>query len=143
MYAWKNCIYLAARELGSQLGILTETTDYSRIEKVYSIWICNENIPPKLRNTVSEYVLTKKDVIGVSDEPERDYDLMEVILIRRENDEGSEAIFDYLTGVFTGNLDKIKNYVDTDRNENLREEVKVMSGLGNSIAEKAQQQGIQ
>lgn len=33
--------------------------------------ICNENIPPKLRNTVSEYVLTKKDVIGVSDEPKR------------------------------------------------------------------------
>ena len=83
MYAWKNYIYLATRELGSQLGILTETTDYSRIEKVYSIWICNENIPPKLRNTVTEYVLTKKDVIGVSDEPERDYDLMEVILIRR------------------------------------------------------------
>ena len=139
----KRGIYYAARELGSQLGILTETTDYSRIEKVYSIWICNENIPPKLRNTVSEYVLTKKDVIGVSDEPERDYDLMEVILIRRGNDEGSEAIFDYLTGVFTGNLDKIKNYVDTDRNENLREEVKIMSGLGNSIAVKAQQQGME
>ena len=69
--------------------------------------------------------MTKKDVIGVSDEPERDYDLMEVILIRRGNDEGSEAIFDYLTGVFTGNLDKIKNYVDTDRNEKLREEVKL------------------
>ena len=43
-----------------------------------------KNIPLKLQNTVSEYVLTKKDVIGVSDEPERDYDLMEVILYEEE-----------------------------------------------------------
>ena len=138
----KRGIYYAARELGSQLGILTENTDYSKLEKVYSIWICNDNIPKPLQNTVTEYAITKKDIIGSCNEPEKDYDLMQVILIRRGNDDGIEAIFDYLTGVFTSNLEKIKKYVDIDNNEKIREEVIKMSGLGQSIAAKSMQQGI-
>ena len=138
----KRGVYYAARELSSQLGILTDNTDYNKLEKVYSIWICNDNIPKRLQNTVTEYALTRKNVIGQNDEPEKDYDLMEIILIRRGNDDGNEAIFDYLTGVFTSNLDRIRKYVDIDNNDEIREEVIKMSGLGQSIAKKSLQQGI-
>ena len=77
----KRGIYYAAREISSQLGVLTEKTNYADLQKVYSIWICNENIPKELQNTVTSYTLTKQDVIGTTDEPAKDYDLMQVILI--------------------------------------------------------------
>ncbi|MBQ4068665.1 MAG: hypothetical protein IJC76_05390 [Lachnospiraceae bacterium] len=44
----KRAVYYAARELCSQLKVVTHNTNYAKLEKVYSIWICNENIPSKL-----------------------------------------------------------------------------------------------
>ncbi|MDE6971797.1 MAG: Rpn family recombination-promoting nuclease/putative transposase, partial [Lachnospiraceae bacterium] len=79
----KRGIYYAAREISYQLGVLMERTDYGSIQKVYSIWICNERIPKKLQNTVTMYSIKKTDMIGVTNEPEEDYDLMNVIIIRR------------------------------------------------------------
>ena len=58
----KRSIYYAAREISEQLGILTEITDYSSVEKVYCIWICNnKKMPKKLQNTVSEYYIAKRE----------------------------------------------------------------------------------
>ena len=139
----KRGIYYAAREISSQLGVLTEKTNYADIQKAYSIWICNESIPKELQNTVTSYALTKQDVIGTTNEPDRDYDLMQVILIRRGNDEGKEEIFDYLTGIFTSNIEKISGYVDVSRNPKVLEGVKAMSGMGQTIATKNYQQGMQ
>lgn len=66
----KRGIYYAAREISYQLGILTEQTNYADIQKVYSIWICNENVPKNLQNTVTMYSVKREDIIGTIDEPE-------------------------------------------------------------------------
>ncbi|MCM1180749.1 MAG: Rpn family recombination-promoting nuclease/putative transposase [Clostridium sp.] len=139
----KRGIFYGTREISSQLGILTETTDYSKIQKVYSIWVCNENIPQALQNTVSSYAVTKKDLIGNTDEPKQDYDLLTVIIIRRGNDEQSpqNQLFDYLTGIFQSDIQRINKYVDINDNLKVMEGVKNMSGLGQSIAEKSYMQG--
>lgn len=139
----KRAIYYAAREISAQLGVLAEETNYAALQKVYSIWICNEDIPENLQNTITNYTFTKSDVIGTSDEPECDYDLMTVIMIRRGNNEGTEPIFDYLTGIFQSNLAKISEYVDVGKNEKLKQEVQTLNGLGMSIAEKNLQKGMQ
>ena len=80
----KRAIYYAAREISYQLGTLTEQTDYGKIQKAYSIWICNERIPASLQNTVTMYSIKKTDMIGKAEEPEEEYDLMDVIIIRRD-----------------------------------------------------------
>lgn len=129
----KRGIYYGAREISSQLGILTETTNYDDIEKVYSIWICNENIPDELKNTVSSYRITKTDEVGVTDEKDSDYDLLHVIIIRRGNNYGNEEIFDYLTSFFNSDIDGICRHVDIRNNEEVMKGVKKMSGLGQSI----------
>lgn len=96
----KRSIYYAAREISEQLGILTETTDYSSVGKVYCIWICNnKKMPKKLQNTVSEYYIAKKDLIGHTQEPKEDYDLIDIIMIRRGNDPSDEQILDYLNNL--------------------------------------------
>ena len=141
----KRGIYYGAREISRQLGTLTDTTDYSKIQKVYSIWICNQNIPKKLRNTITEYSITKKDILGKTDEPEKDYDLMTVVIIRRSDSEKANtenALLDYLDAVFEADLSHIDDYVDVRQNPKAMEEVGRMSGLGDSIYEKGVAQGI-
>lgn len=138
----KRGIYYAAREISYQLGTLTKQTNYGEIRKVYSIWICNERIPRKLQNTVTMYSLQKTDIIGETDEPEEDYDLMNVILIRRGKEE-TTPIFEYLSGVFRCDKELIAKYVDIRDNETVQKDVNDMSSLGQSMMMEALQQGMQ
>lgn len=114
----KRALYYAARELSAQLGRLSGTMDYSALEKVYSIWVCNKNIPPELRDTMTGYSVRKRDLIGTADEPEEDFDLLDVIMIRRGG-ESREEIFDYLKGLFEGDIPKIEKYTDIAGNVEL------------------------
>lgn len=61
---------------------------------------------------------------------------MSVIIIRRgeEEEDSKERIFDYLSGVFKGDITKIEQYTDTDSNPEIRKEVNEMSGIGEYIA---------
>lgn len=138
----RRAVYYGAREISSQLGILTNETNYAKLEKVYSIWICNENIPKKLVNTVSSYSIVKKDEVGITDEPDSDYDLLTVILIRRGSDSSNNyELFDYLNGIFSGNRDTIGKYVDLDSNAAVMEGVNEMTGLGESLFSRGVQEG--
>lgn len=138
----KRGIYYAARELSRQLGALTELSNYGDIQKSYSIWICNERIPKHLQNTVTMYSIQKDDLIGTTDEPEADYDLMNVIIIRR-GDQTEAPIFDYLSGIFRCDQSKISEYVDIEHNEAIQKGVKHMSGLGETIMLESWQKGIE
>lgn len=138
----KRALYYAVRELSAQLGGLTETTDYSALEKVYSIWICNKNIPPELRDTATAYSIQKSDIIGACNEAEEDFDLLNVIMIRRGGN-SRDKIFDFLSAVFDGEIKKMEQYTDIAENEALRQEVAHMSGLGASLLEEGIEQGIE
>lgn len=80
----KRAVYYVARDLSSQLSMITQTTDYSKLEKCYSIWICAEDVPKKLQNTLTEYSFSKKDIIGIADEPEDEYDLITIFISTRK-----------------------------------------------------------
>lgn len=138
----KRGIYYAAREISYQLGTLTDQTNYGDIQKAYSIWICNERIPARLQNTVTMYSIKKTDVIGKADEPEEEYDLMNVIMIRR-GEKTDAPIFDYLSGVFNCDKAKIEEYVDIAENEKVLKGVDEMSGLGQTIMNEGIQKGVQ
>ena len=136
-------VYYAARGLDSQLGVLTENTDYSSLQKVYSIWICRENIPPKLRGTVSSYSVEKGDRYGVSDEPKNDYDLLSVILIRLGDDTKKEPIFQYLHDFFAGDMDGMCRYINMRKNKKLAKGVNQVMTLSQSIFSRGVQEGIE
>lgn len=133
----KRAIYYAAREISSQLSSLTQKTNYSDIEKVYSIWVCNENIPVNLKNTVTRYTMKKEDIIGQTNEPDEEYDLMEIILIRRGDKTSDNEIFNYLESIFESDIEKIKEYVDIPKGSEIEKEITHMTGLGESLYNKA------
>ena len=61
----KRGLYYLARSLSSQLSLVTEMTDYSQLEKCYSIWICRDDIPVEGRYSISFYgIANMKDVGG-------------------------------------------------------------------------------
>lgn len=134
----KRGIYYAAREISEQLGILTETTDYSNVEKVYCIWICNnKKMPKKLQNTVSEYYIAKRDLIGQVEEPKEDYDLIDIIMIRRGDDPSDEQILDYLNNLMKADLSGIRTYSNIEWSEELEKEGDYMLGFADSLLRQA------
>lgn len=139
----KRAVYYAARELSSQLNVITHNTNYAYLEKVYSIWICNEKVPDGLKNSITRYHIKKEDIMGECNENEAYHDLMEVIIIRRGGAAEEDTIFEYLEGVFTSNIKTVNKYVNVERNHEVKEALRTMCGLGESLENKAMEKGIQ
>ena len=139
----KRAVYYVARDLSSQLSIITQTTDYSELEKCYSIWICAEDVPKKLQNTLTEYSFSKKDIIGEIEESEEDYDLLTVIVIRQGKETKENGIFDYLQGLFECDINKIQKYSHIRWSEPFQKEASKMTGFGDMIYEKGMRTGEQ
>lgn len=137
----KRGIYYCARELSAQMGRLTAMTNYDDLEKVYSVWICNENIPERERNTISAYRITKEDIWGSVEEDEAIYDLMTAIIIRRGSDAKENGILDYLEGVFSSDIEKMKRYSDVRWSEKAEKEGHRMEGLGEAIYRRGSEEG--
>ena len=139
----KRAVYYVARDLASQLRIITQATDYSKLEKCYSIWICAEDVPKKLQNTLTEYAFSKKDIIGITDEPEEDYDLLIVVVIRQGKETEESGIFDYLKGLFTSDINRIQKYSHIKWSEPFKKEADKMTGFGDMIYERGIRTGEQ
>ncbi len=139
----KRAVYYVARDFASQLSMITQTTDYSKLEKCYSIWICAEDVPKKLQNTLTEYSFSKKDIIGVADEPEEDYDLLTVVIIRQGKETEEKGIFDYLNGLFDCDIKRIQKYSHIEWSDPFQEEASKMTGFGDRIYEKGMRTGEQ
>ena len=138
----KRGIYYGAREVSSQLGRVTEKTNYDDVEKVISIWVVSEDIPKHLRNTASRYHFVKEDFVGTADEPEADYDLIEVVIIRRGDEKKlTEPLFKYLESVYQADLEEIDKYTPASANPKLRKEVSEMPGMSQVIYEKGWKAG--
>jgi len=138
----KRAIYYAARELSAQLGAVTGVTNYDKLEKVYSIWICNERIPEGLKNSITRYHIEKEDIMGQCNESDALHDLLEVVIVRRGAEALENTLFEYLEGVFTTNFDTINKYVDVEENQKVKEVLKTMSGLGESLENKGFDKGF-
>ena len=138
----KRGLYYVARDLSSQLGVTTGKTNYADLEKCYSIWICLEDVPVKLRNTMTEYRIRKEDILGETDEPEEDYDLMSVIVIRMGEKSEERGIFDYLNQVFVGNIEEIETYSHIEWEEEFKEDVAMtMTGFSDILVRRGREEG--
>ena len=59
----KRSMYYASRLISSQLNTVFTNSDYDKLEKVYSIWICTT--PPKeFENTISCYHMKRTTLLG-------------------------------------------------------------------------------
>ncbi|MCD7884162.1 MAG: hypothetical protein LUI87_10750 [Lachnospiraceae bacterium] len=76
----KRGVFNGSRMLSSQHGTEFVHSQYSKIIKVVSIWVCME--PPKRRqNSITQYSIQEKSLIGMAREKIKNYDLITVIMI--------------------------------------------------------------
>ena len=100
-------------------------------------------MPKKLQNTLTEYSFSKKDIIGVAEESEEDYDLLTVIMIRQGKEPEENGIFEYLNGIFDGDINRIQKYSHIKWSEPFQKEASKMTGFGDRIYEKGMRTGEQ
>ncbi len=136
----KRSIYYCSRMISAQYG--TEFTDshYEKIKKVYSIWICTH--PPKYReNTITQYSITEKNIIGRISEKNENYDLMTAVMIclgksDGENYSGVLKLLDVLLSSEKDPEEKcriLENEFGIEMTKNLESEVSELCNLSQGI----------
>jgi len=73
----KRAINYGANMIAGQYGTEFVKSDYSKIKKVYSIWICRD-VPRYLQNSINRYQLTEQQLMGNFYEQKSNYDLLTV-----------------------------------------------------------------
>ena len=73
-------IFYAARMISAQLGTEFTASEYNKLKKVYTIWLCMD-APKKIGNAISEYHFFQTDLVpGIPDKKEA-YDKMSIVVI--------------------------------------------------------------
>jgi hypothetical protein len=76
----KRVVYYLSRLISAQYTTEFNHSDYGNLKKVYSIWICM-NPPAERQNTITQYSIAEKNLIGCVKEPVQNYDLMTAIIL--------------------------------------------------------------
>jgi len=76
----KRAVNYGSNMIAGQYGTEFVNSDYTKIKKVYSIWICH-NVPKYLKDSINRYQLTEEQMFGNAVEPKVNYDLLSVVMI--------------------------------------------------------------
>lgn len=76
----KRGLYYCSRMISAQYGSVFTEEHYEKLQKVYSIWICPDPAN-KRKNSIRDYGVEEKVVLGESGEERMNYDLMEVVIL--------------------------------------------------------------
>lgn len=136
----KRSIYYCSRMISAQYGTVFSSAQYDKIRKVYSIWICMN--PPKSReNTITQYYIAEKSLVGHVTEKVENYDLMSAVIIclgkpDSENYHGVLKLLNVLLSSETTPKEKeriLHDDFDIEMTQNLEREVSLMCNLSQGI----------
>ena len=123
--------------------------NYDRITKVYSIWILM-NVGKEESNSIVEYSMEEKPIIGGYRTEKQDYDLISMIIVALgEESETSNELLRLLDTVFKSGLssdamrEKLKNEFDVYLTPEMEKEVTEMCNLSVGIEERGIEKGIE
>lgn len=140
----KRGIYYASRLISAQRGTIFYKEDYGKIQKVYSIWICIDDLKLK-EPKLTEFTLAKEERLGRRKQIEKkDYDLIDIIIIRLCEDPSnySSDIIKLLTCLLTNkyDLEERKRILKEDYNIGMKEIYKGVTDMS-SLSEAVFQEG--
>ena len=154
----KRGIFYCGRMISAQCGTVFEGSDYGKIRKCYSIWVCM-NPPKKRENTITYYKITEHYLIGNDKEPVENYDLLSLVMIHlgSENSDNYSGVLKLLGTLFTsGATAEVKKQIlqdefDIPMTQTIEKEVSSMGGSffeaalarrANEIFEQGVEQGL-
>ena len=131
----KRGIYYCGRMISAQCGTVFEGSEYGRLRKVYSIWVCM-NPPKKWENTINCYEMKERNLVGKAHEEVENYDLITLVMIHlgSETGENYSGVLRLLGTLFTsGATVKAKKQIlqdefDIPMTRTIEKEVSSMGG---------------
>lgn len=144
----KRAVYYGSRLISAQHGTVFTKSDYQKLRKVYSIWIC-VNPAKRFRNTITRYSLKPETIIGNAVEAPENYDLINIVMVclGKMEEWNDNNLIKFLGVLFQNELSarEKKDILERDFNipmtETFESEVDDMCNLSQGVAEKAMQQG--
>lgn len=73
-------VYYSARMISSQYGVEFNKSEYGKIKKIYSIWICMK-VPQYMGNTIEKYHISKEKLVGDTPNNLENYDKMVMVFV--------------------------------------------------------------
>lgn len=144
----KRAVYYGSRLISAQHGTVFTKSDYQKLRKVYSIWIC-VNPAKRFRNTITRYSLKPEAIIGNAVEAPENYDLINIVMVclGKMEEWNDNNLIKFLGVLFQNELsarekkDILERDFDIPMTETFESEVDDMCNLSQGVAEEAMQQG--
>lgn len=145
----KRAIYYCSRMISAQYGTEFTKGEYGKIKKVYSIWVCM-NPPKNRRNTITQYSIQEKHIIGDAVEQVRNYDLMSAVMIclGDEDDKNYGGLLKFLEVLLSEEKSPetkkeiLETEFDVPMTQTLESEVRRMCNLSQGVMERAMEKGV-
>ena len=145
----KRAVYYGSRLISAQHGTVFTKSDYQKLRKVYSIWIC-VNPAKRFRNTITRYSLKPEAIIGNAVEAPENYDLINIVMVclGKMEEWNDNNLIKFLGVLFQNELSarEKKDILERDFNipmtETFESEVDDMRNLSQGVAEEAMQKGL-
>lgn len=145
----KRAIYYCGRMISAQHGSIFKKSEYGKIRKVYSIWVCTKP-SEKFQNTLTRYSIRPEPLIGNAVEKTENYDLMSVVTIclgkpDAENYTGILKFLDVLLSSSKAAAEKkkiLEEEFGVAMSEELEKEVLIMCNLSQGVKAEGRKEGI-
>jgi hypothetical protein len=105
----KRGIYYLSRLISSQYNVDFVNSDFDKLKKCYSIWICNKS-SKEYQNTIAEYSFKQTKIVGNPPDKKSRYDLVSLIMINLgPTDENTDENYKGLIKMLDCLLNKISS----------------------------------
>lgn len=143
----KRAVYYISRLISSQKETEFTGSDYDKIKKVYSIWICMES--PDGKNAINRYQFKEQHLLHRHKEPVENYDLMGIVFVYLGNNRTRDRLIHLLNLLFIKKLKPEKKLTelhdeyDIDLTARGKEDLTTMCNLSEGIFERGLKRGIE
>ena len=144
----KRAVYYCSRMISAQKGLEFVNSEYNKIKKVYSIWVCT-NPPQTHRNTITRYKISEENVIGHVREDIQHYDLMNIVMLCLGSDSNIEdnalGVLNTLLSDTMSSSERIEildKKFDFDMSPDDEKEVSEMCNVSRGVYDKGYDKGV-
>lgn len=138
-------LYYCCRLISAQYETEFTKENYDDIKKVYSIWVCT-NTPNYVKNTITKYCITEKNIVGNAKADPKKYDILNLIMLCLDKDSKDaqnkdNGILKLLRVLLSGKIDAqkkkiiLKDDFDVKMSVEAEKELNYMCNLGAGLVE--------
>ena len=141
-------LFYCCRMISAQYNREFNKSHYEKIKKVVSIWVC-KNPTAERRNTINQYYIAEKNLVGSAKEERAHYDLLSVFIIGlgRKEDKNYEGILELLEVILSTKIENeereriLQKKFGIIMSEEMKGEFEIMCNLSQAIEDKGIEKG--